>query len=149
MAGQLLVPLDFSDATDAILATARRLANALDLSIVLIHVAQAEGDFIGYEVGPQYIRDHVAEELWDQHEALERLQKHLAADGIEAVAMLVPGDPSGKLPEEIDRLRPEMVVMGSHGHGALYHLLAGSVCQAVLNHAACPVLVVPIKGAAS
>jgi len=65
------------------------------------------------------------------------------------VAMLVPGDPSGKLPEEIDRLRPEMVVMGSHGHGALYQLLAGSVCQAVLNHAACPVVVVPIKGAAS
>ena len=147
MAEQILVPLDFSDATDAVLATARRLANALDLPLMLIHVAQAEGDFIGYQVGPQYIRDHVAEELWDQHEALEKLQQHLAADGIEAVAMLVPGDPGRKLVEEIDRLGPELIVIGSHGHGALYHLLTGSVCQAVLQHAACPVVVVPIKGA--
>ena len=149
MPGQLLVPLDFSDATDAILAAARRLANALDLSMVLIHVAQAEGDFIGYQVGPQYIRDHVAEELWDQHEALEKVQQHLASNGIEAVAMLVPGDPARKLAEEIDRVAPEMIVIGSHGHGALYHLLAGSVCQAVLSCASCPVVVVPIKGAAS
>jgi nucleotide-binding universal stress UspA family protein len=33
--------------------------------------------------------------------------------------------------------------MGSHGHGALYHLFVGSVTTAVLKEAPCPVLVVP------
>ena len=145
MAGEILVPLDFSDATEAVVATAGRFAKAMGLSVTLIHAVRAEGDFIGYEVGPQYIRDHVAEALWTQHEALETYQKQLTTEGIETVALLVPGDPAHKLPEEIDRVGPELVVIASHGHGALYHLLAGSVCQAVLAHAACPVVVVPAK----
>ena len=35
------------------------------------------------------------------------------------------------------------VVMGSHGHGAMYDLLVGSTTQGVLRQAPCPVLVVP------
>ena len=33
--------------------------------------------------------------------------------------------------------------MGSHGHGAIYELLVGSVTEGVLRKARCPVLVVP------
>jgi nucleotide-binding universal stress UspA family protein len=39
----------------------------------------------------------------------------------------------------------ELVVMGSHGHGALYHLFTGSAVTGVLKHTACPVLVVPLR----
>jgi len=38
-------------------------------------------------------------------------------------------------------------VMGSHGHGAVYNLLVGSVTAGVLKSAKCPVLVVPSKKA--
>jgi len=39
-----------------------------------------------------------------------------------------------------------MIVMGSHGHGALYELLVGSITQGVLKAAKCPVVVVPAAG---
>ena len=141
----ILVPVDFSDVTDAVVAEARKMAAALSLPLMLIHVAQAEVDFIGYEVGPQYIRDDLAEDLREQHQALQTLRDTLAAEGLTATAQMVPGSAQEKVVEELGRIQPELVVVGSHGHGALYHLLAGSVCQAVLTHAACPVLVVPAK----
>jgi hypothetical protein len=38
-----------------------------------------------------------------------------------------------------------MIVMGSHGHGALFNLLMGTVCNGVLRKARCPVVVVPAR----
>jgi len=37
-----------------------------------------------------------------------------------------------------------MLVLGSHGHGALYHLFSGSVVTAVLQKATRPVMVIPV-----
>ena len=39
----------------------------------------------------------------------------------------------------------DLVIMGSHGHGALYHLFTGSVVTGVLRRIDCPVLVVPLR----
>ena len=36
-----------------------------------------------------------------------------------------------------------LIVMGSHGHGAIYNLLVGSVAEGVLKGVSCPVLIVP------
>ena len=47
--------------------------------------------------------------------------------------------------EEAERLEAEVIIMGSHGHGALYDLIVGSVTEGVLRKAKCPVLVLPSK----
>ena len=45
--------------------------------------------------------------------------------------------------DQISNLDPEVIIMGSHGHGALYHLFVGSVTEGVIRHAKRPVLVIP------
>jgi nucleotide-binding universal stress UspA family protein len=52
------------------------------------------------------------------------------------------GDPAEKIIALAKDLHPDLVAIGSRGHGRLAGLLLGSVAQKVLAHAACPVLVV-------
>ena len=147
MAENILAPIDFSDVTDAVIAKTAQLAKALGAKIWLIHAAVPEPDFVGYEVGPEYIRDSAARHLREEHQMLGQYQEKLLAENVEVTAMLVPGEAVAKILQEADRLKADWIVLGSHGHGALYNLLAGSVCQGVLGKSACPVVIVPSRGA--
>ncbi|MBW2274656.1 MAG: universal stress protein, partial [Deltaproteobacteria bacterium] len=49
---------------------------------------------------------------------------------------------------EAKRLAADMIVMGSHGHGALYRALLGSVSEGVLHKATCPLTIVPGRATA-
>jgi nucleotide-binding universal stress UspA family protein len=41
----------------------------------------------------------------------------------------------------------DMLVLGSHGHGRLYHAVMGSVAHECIRYATCPVLIVPVPHA--
>ena len=145
----ILVPVDFSDVTDAVVATAGHLARGFNASLRLIHVAPGEPEFIGYEPGPQTVRDHVAQDHRDEHRRLQAIGEKLKQDGFQATTLLVQGQPPEKILHEAHRAAADLIVMGSHGHGALYHLVLGSVSDAVLRKAPCPVLLVPSAQAES
>ena len=44
---------------------------------------------------------------------------------------------------EATKLDADMIVIGTHGHGAMYRLLVGSVSEGVLHKSKCPILVIP------
>lgn len=139
----LLVALDFSDALPGVVEAAAAMAKALSARMVLLHVAAPEPAFVGFEPGPQFVRDSVARELSGEHRRLQAIEKGLRERGLEVTALLVAGYPAGQIVHEAEKLEAGMIVMGSHGHGALRHLLVGSVTEGVLRQAQCPVLVVP------
>jgi nucleotide-binding universal stress UspA family protein len=60
--------------------------------------------------------------------------------------------PTGITVEEIlecaRTIKADVIVMGRHGHGAMYNLLVGSVTEGVLKRATVPVLLVPGRGGA-
>jgi nucleotide-binding universal stress UspA family protein len=47
--------------------------------------------------------------------------------------------------EQADQTLADMIVIGSHGHGALFRMVLGSVSEGVVRQTDCPVLVVPIR----
>lgn len=147
----ILVGVDFSDLTTAVLAEARRLARAFDAKLYLVHVdvAVSAPDFIGYDVGPAFMRTEIAQQIRDEHRDIQTLERQLQAEGLDATALLVAGDPAEKLADQAARLQPLFIVLGSHAHGQLYRLLAGSVRDGVLKHVHCPVVIVPNPAAAS
>jgi nucleotide-binding universal stress UspA family protein len=57
-------------------------------------------------------------------------------------AIVVAGDPGAAIVDYAQEHGGDLVVMGSHGHTGLRHLLLGSVAEHVLRHASCPVLIV-------
>jgi nucleotide-binding universal stress UspA family protein len=48
-----------------------------------------------------------------------------------------------KILSEAEQHQASLIVMGSHGHGAFYELLVGSVTHGVMKGAHCPIVVVP------
>ena len=140
---KFLAAVDFSGVTDAVVSTAAELARLQDGHLYLVHSTSPEPDFVGYEPGPEYIRDRAAAELHELHGQLHQLADGLRLPDDRVTALLVSGPPGEKLLQEQERLGVDMMVIGSHGHGALYKLLVGGVANEVLRKATCPVLVVP------
>lgn len=143
----ILVPVDFSDVTDQVVQTANELARTFGSRIVLLHVSEPEPDFVGFEPGPQSVRIGVAREFKAEHQRLDEVKQSLAGEGREVLALHIQGPIAEKILQEAEVHQAGMIVMGSHGHGALYTLLVGSVTSGVLKSARCPVLVVPSESA--
>ena len=158
---RILVPIDFSDATPRVIDLARQLAKGLDAEIHLVHVkelsAAAAPGTLGYglagmpELAPMSgvpipVFDTMSQPIpedEDQKSKLAQWQKEIAQDGIKVRLH----EPTGTVAEEIlnqaDVLQADLIVMGTHGHGAMYNLLVGSATKGVLKHSKRPVLLVP------
>lgn len=70
------------------------------------------------------------------------LQKLKSNKTFLADAVLAPGSPRPVILDEAERWGADLIVLGSHGYGALKRFLLGSVSQAIVSHAKCSVEVV-------
>ncbi len=86
----LLVALDFSDVTDQQLLIVARLA-APNRQIYLLHVAEPDPSFVGFEAGPDEVRAQVAREFHQEHEQIQAMAARLREAGFDARALLVQG----------------------------------------------------------
>ena len=145
----ILVGVDLSGCTDTIVEQAKALAKALSAKVWLIHVAEPEPDFVGYDAGPQSERDAIAEHFHREHNELQTFAKQLRADGVDTTALLIQGPTAETILNEASKLNADMVIVGSHGRGAMERLLMGSVSEDVLRRTGCPILIVPTHSRAA
>jgi len=139
----ILAAVDFSDVSDKVVAQAATLAGAFEASVYLLHIAEPDPDFVGYDAGPQVARDAVAERFRDSHRQLQELADKLRSDGIDAHALLIQGPFIEKIVSEAERLGSDLIITGAHNKGLVSRVLLGSVSEGLLREARIPVLVVP------
>ncbi len=139
----LVVPTDFSAASNAALERAKELARRLGEGIALVHVI----DDSFYYVSPLGVPPVPTTYLSDLE---QRLLDHLAGmaasvreAGVPCEAVVRRGQTAPQVLAYIDEIKPSMVVMGTHGRTGWKHALLGSVAERVVQRADCPVLVVP------
>jgi nucleotide-binding universal stress UspA family protein len=138
----ILVAIDFSQVSGQLLSAASQIAKP-DSKVYLIHVAAPEPDFVGYGVGPEYIRDDRANELREEHKMLNEFKEKLINQGIDAEALLVGGPTVETLMAEIKKLKADFFIIGRRGHSKFYNLVMGSVCKEILPKLKIPTLVIP------
>jgi nucleotide-binding universal stress UspA family protein len=141
----LLVGIDFSESAQAIIDQAVLLARALNAKIWLIHVAEPDPAFVGYEADPAVMRDVVAKKYHEEHRHLQAMSRSLREDGCDCVGLLVQGATVETILREAANLAADMIVIGSHGKGALKRLLIGSTSEGVLHQSDIPVHIVPTR----
>jgi nucleotide-binding universal stress UspA family protein len=140
---RILVATDFSEAADAALAYGRALARAFGATLHVLHVADNMYVRLG---GDAYVA--VLPELQEDLEKQARAQ--LAGLMIDNDPNPLPTVPavitaSVTAPAIVDYAAQkdiDLIVVGTHGRGAVAHLLMGSVAERVVRTARCPVLTV-------
>lgn len=140
----ILVSIDFDDITPLLLDKARSFAEKFDAKIWLLHAAAPDPAFVGYDVGPQYIRDSRAEELKQEHKKLQEYRDQLLSEGLDADGLLIQGATIDTIAEESRKLKIDMIICGYHRQGFLYDLIFGSTSEEILRKTEIPVLVVPL-----
>jgi nucleotide-binding universal stress UspA family protein len=139
----ILAPVDFSGATDAVVVEAIALARALDGRVVLLTVIQPPAITNEYSALMDNLAEIVAAGEKNAAKRLAELESRLQTDKIPVETVQVNGPPIRVIVEQAKKLDADYIVMGSHGHTALYDLLVGSTTHGVLMRAACPVIITP------
>ncbi|MFM8683666.1 MAG: universal stress protein [Chthoniobacterales bacterium] len=146
---KILVPVDFSDASGRLIAVAEETARARGASLHLLHIMEPVATTAGLETDPAMAQLQVAQDLDAEEriesERLSKLAAEISARGLACSSAVKFGLPADEIISSAKDLGAGLVVMGSHGHGALYHLFTGSVVTSVLRRIDCPVLVVPLR----
>jgi nucleotide-binding universal stress UspA family protein len=139
---KILVPVDFSNVTALLVERASQFARAFGSKVRLLTVVEAQPQYVGFEPGPMtmppppFVRDPKIE-----LDRLETLRQSLP--GLDVSVARLEGPSVETILAECDAQNADLIIIGSHGHGALFNLLVGSVASGVLKSSRCPVLVVP------
>lgn len=140
---KLLVALDLSDSTELILHHVEEVAKPLSADVLIVHNAEPEPDVLEFKVDPISSRESLAKKFHQEHYQIQEIAERLRAKGLNATALLVHGPTVKTILSEAEKLAANMIVVGSHGHGAMYDLILGSVSEGILHKSNCPVLIIP------
>jgi nucleotide-binding universal stress UspA family protein len=136
---RILVPVDFSDCSLDALEYAAVVAQQAKASLTLLHVVEPVSYGLDFTIGHVGTREHVRE-TWTKR--LEELTSALKAAHVPVESQLRGGLPSDSILDSAKTLPCDLIVMGTHGRRGISHTLSGSVAEAVLRNAHCPVLTV-------
>lgn len=145
---RIFVPVDCTSAKQAMLEEAIRLAKFCHgASIRLVHVLDlASIETVKVEVIGTTAEETIEEDVRKSAYRVlnESIQKAREA-GLtpESVLLEAKGhDLAAAIQEDAKQWDADLIVMGTHGHGGLYHLVMGSVAEGVVRHASAPVMLV-------
>ena len=131
----ILFPTDFSTASDAALVHAESLARQMNARLLIVHVEEPP---LAYGGGELYygLPEPNSERI------LKMLEDVKPSDpSVPYTHRLTMGDPAGEVVRMAADENAEMIILGTHGRTGMTRLLMGSVAEAIVRRAPCPVLV--------
>jgi len=139
-ARKILFPTDFSPYGQEALRWATSLARDTGATLIIVHVEEPP---MAYGGGEMYL----GAEEGDREELRAALVKVVPTDPkVTFQHKLLVGDPATAIVEAAQQEGADFIVMGTHGRTGLTRLLMGSVAEAIVRKAQCPVLTVKHPG---
>jgi len=135
-AKKILFPTDFSPASQEALRWATSLARDTGATLIIAHVEEPPMAYGGGEM-------YVADDEGDREELRRALVKVVPLDSkVPFEHQLLVGDPATAIVEAAENDGADIIVLGTHGRTGITRLLMGSVAEAVVRRANCPVLTI-------
>lgn len=138
---RILVPVDFSANSTRALDYAAALAKKFDAALHLVHVCEVPSMMTGSMDAYAIAYTDWSQQLGDEAEReLEKLRGRLA--GMTVSTEVLFGNPARAVATAARTNDADLIVMGTHGHGPVMHMVMGNVAERVVRMADCPVLTV-------
>ncbi|MFO0934973.1 MAG: universal stress protein [Gemmataceae bacterium] len=141
----ILVPTDFSDCASVAVRYAKQMAEKFNSRIHLLYVIPDSSLVLPEAIVPAVTQIPDITEM--QKSAGEGLHKVVEEFGLENFQVTFEsrlGSPADEIIGAAKDSSANLIVIGTHGRGAIAHFLLGSVAEQVVRHAPCPVLTVRI-----
>ena len=140
---RMLVPTDFSPASEIAFSYALDLAAREGAAIRLVHVIDDAMFATAYPDGFYTELPGLRVQVIGEAQArLADLSRRCETAGVKASSTVVVGRPPSRIAQEAQASGTDLIVMGTHGRSGFAHLMLGSVAERVLRTAQCPVLTV-------
>ena len=133
---KILYPTDFSEPSRPAFDVACSLARDYGAELLVCHVAAPAVMLAGEGV----VLETLAEEVEQVAARLGQVKSDHPQ--VRLTHVLLRGDPAGEILRLAGDAKPDLIVMGTHGRSGLGRLLMGSVTEAVMRKAPCPVVTV-------
>lgn len=141
---RILAAVDFSDSTQDVLDMTKKMAKAFDSEVMIIHTEPPHPVLLYYYgVGGPLYTGTPDEEMKKDEAALNIVQHMLSDEGIKTECKLLEGPTLETIVEEAENFKAELIIAGSHKHGALYNLFVGSISEKLVRQTPCPIMVIP------
>jgi nucleotide-binding universal stress UspA family protein len=140
---RILVPTDFSKHSHNALNYAVAFADKFGAELYLLHVVQDLALFIpeAVSVAPP-VAPAVEQMTAAVHEALQRVVRENDLGRFKVHCEVREGTPFYEIIQFARESDIDLIIMGTHGHTGLAHVLLGSVTEKVVRKAPCPVLTI-------
>lgn len=135
---KILVPVDFSENSQKILASACDIAGKFDAALSVVFVVQSFDDYSGFFVPHMPVAKFEEEMVQGAEKKMESFMT--GYEGIEAKVLV--GDVAEEVVRHAEETGVDMIIMGTHGYKGLEKVMFGSVAEKVVKTAPCPVLTI-------
>jgi nucleotide-binding universal stress UspA family protein len=143
----LLTAIDFSPITQRVVDGAAELASALHAKLVILNIVEPIAAYVPVGAAMDVITAPIPMEQPDLNlvkERLEQLAQPLRDKGLTVDTLATVALPAEEILEQSTATGASMLILGSHGHGAVYQLFSGSVVTSVLHRSRIPVTIIPV-----
>lgn len=145
---KVLVPVDFSDYSKSSLRYAVSFAKHFNAEIYLIYVVEPVIYPPDFSMGQIAIPSIDVELDKRAFEELNNLAKREISQDVKSHVIIKSGKPFVEIIETAAAEDIDLIIIATHGHSGIEHVLFGSTAEKVVRKAPCPVLTLrePIKG---
>ena len=145
---KILVPIDFSDYSKNALKYAVNIVEIFKAEMFLIYVVEPVIYPPDFSMGQIAIPSVNTE--WDERakEELKKLAESEIPKEIKVQTIVKTGKPFIEIIDTATEKDIDLIVIATHGHSGMEHILFGSTAEKVVRKAPCPVLTLrePVKG---
>jgi len=141
----IVVAVDLLPKTSAVLKIAKNFSKAFDAKLFIIH-SEYIGTYINSVISdaPNHPYTELINDLKKNIKSqLAEMKKKLLEENIEVESILMDGLTIENILEEANNVNADLIIIGSHKHGKLYHFLFGSIHNALINKSTVPIMIIP------